>query len=212
MISLGKLTALWRKIPRSFKRQFVLVVLLFGLTIAILVLLYPHAKVVDLTPRSPATVFAEVFQENTYPLNIELQFYTVGNRTKLLFRGWSQENISLQSGNFDIVIEYYGFKQEFYNIQINPGENHIRLNVPAGTLIISTSFTNEPAVVDMEVYLSEDRVRPIVLCKSDRKLILPPGEYDVRFFWEGNEEWLEGLTIINGQVLARSYILKRHAL
>jgi len=207
-----KLIGLWRKIPRSFKRQFVLVVLLFGITIAILVFMYPHKKEVDLVQRSPATVFVELFQDNSYPLNTELQFYNVGNRTKLLFRGWSWENIPMQSGNFDIVIDYYLYKQEYYNIQINPGENHLRLNFPAGALIISTSFATEPAVVDMEVYLSDDRVRPIVLCQSDRKLVLPPGEYDVRFFWEGNEEWLEGLTVLNGQVLAKSHQLKRHAL
>ncbi len=66
----------------------------------------------------------------------------------------------------------------------------------------------EPTVVNMEVYLSEDRVRPIILCKSDRKLILPPGEYDIRFFWEGNEEWLEGVTIVNGQVLVKKLSIK----
>ena len=212
MLKITSISGLWRKIPRSFKRQFVLVVLFFGLTIAILVLMYPRKKEVDIVERSPATVFAEVYEENTYPLNIELQFFNIGNRTKLLFRGWSWENIALQSGNYDVVITYYGFKQEFYNVLVNPGDNRLRLNMPAGTLIISTSFTTELAVVDMEVYLSDDRVRPIVLCKSDQKLILPPGEYDVRFFWQGNEEWLEGLTIVNGQVLAKSHQLKRHAL
>jgi hypothetical protein len=212
MIRLNKITGLWRKIPRSFKRQFVLVVLLFGLMIAILVFMYPHKKEEGLLKSSPATVFTEVYQLDTYPLDIELQFYNIGNRTKLLYRGWSWENIPMQAGNFDIVIDYYGYKQEYYNIQINPGENQLRLDMPAGTLILSTSFASEPAVVNMEVYQSNDRVRPIVLCKSDRKLILPPGEYDVRFFWEGNEEWLEGLTIQNGQVLVKAHQLKRHAL
>lgn len=213
MARLSKITGLWRKIPRSFKRQFVLVVLLFGVSMAILMLMYPHSKEEEeVVPKSPATVFIELYQQNTYALNAELQFYNVGNRTRLLFRGWSWENIPMQSGNYDILIDYYGFKQEFYNITINPGENHLKLDVPAGTLIVNASFATEPAMVNMEVYLSEDRVRPIILCESNRKLILPPGEYDIRFFWEGNEEWLEGVTIIDGQVLVKSYQLKRHAL
>jgi hypothetical protein len=212
MARLNKITSLWRKIPRSFKRQFVLVVLLFGATIAILTFMYPHGKEEEVVPRPPATVLIEVYQQNTYALNTELQFYNIGNRTKLLFRGWSWEIIPIQSGNYDILIDYYGYKQEFYNITINPGENHLKLNVPAGTLIINASFATEPTVVNMEVYLSEDRVRPIILCKSDRKLILPPGEYDIRFFWEGNEEWLEGISILNDQVLVKSHQLKRHAL
>ena len=145
MARIAKLTSLWRKIPRSFKRQFVMVVLLFGLTITILIFMYPRKREVETISRSPAAVFAEVYQENTYPLNIELQFYSVGSRTKLLYRGWSWENIPMQSGNFDVVIDYYSYKQEFYNIQINPGENRIKLNVPAGTLLLNTSFTNEHA-------------------------------------------------------------------
>jgi hypothetical protein len=213
MFKISKATGLWRRIPRSFKRQFVLVVFLFGITVAILIFMYPRSKEeASMVSKSPATVFTEVYQQNTYALNTELQFYNIGNRTKLLFRGWSWENISMQSGNYDILIDYYGYKQEFYNITINPGENHLKLNVPAGTLIINASFATEPAVIDMEVYLSDDRVRPIVLCKSDLKLILPPGEYDIRFLWAGNEEWLEGISIVNEQVLVKNYQLKRHAL
>lgn len=212
MARLSKITGLWRKIPRSFKRQFVLVVFLFGVSVAILNLMYPRSKEEEVVPKPPATVLVEVYQQNTYALNTELQFYNIGNRTKLLFRGWSWENLPMQSGNYDILIDHYGYKQEYYNITINPGENHLKLNIPAGTLIMNASFATEPTVVNMEIYLSEDRVRPIILCKSDRKLILPQGEYDIRFFWEGNEEWLEGISILNDQVLVKSHQLKRHAL
>jgi hypothetical protein len=111
-------------------------------------------------------------------------------------------------GKYDILISHFGFVQEYYDIQLTEEPNRIRLILPCGSLKIDTLLNGQMTDVPMQVFLPDDRVNPVFMGSSSEKVVLPPGEYDIRFLLQGNEDWLEGIRINNGDNLVQEHQVK----
>lgn len=208
MKKIKSVSDLWRRIPLSFKQQFAFVLIIFVIAISMLVLLYPRQKTSSETIKPMTTVKPEVYQGGVYPLYTNIKFYAVGNHTSILYEGWSFSEIPVAVGKYDLVIDHYGFTQDFYDIEIAEKPDMLRLNLPYGSLQINVSLQGEAADVVMEVFLPSDRINPVFVGSSSEKVVLPPGEYDIRFIWKGMEDWLEGIYLNNGDNFVKDHQMK----
>jgi hypothetical protein len=75
MKKIKSIPELWRRIPLSFKQQFIFVLLLAIIAIGLLVFLYPRENAGKESIKKMTTVVPEVYQGGLYPLYANVKFY-----------------------------------------------------------------------------------------------------------------------------------------
>jgi len=132
--------------------------------------------------------------------------YEPGEHAAPLWEGLAGETYELGSGEYDVLVEYFGQKYWQRGVELGGGEQTFAL--PMGTLAVeSRSSRGDRIEGRLAAYPAGAAAGPAAIVgETFEGLPLLAGTYDVRVTLQGRERWVRGVELEAGDYVTRTLV------
>jgi hypothetical protein len=132
---------------------------------------------------------------------IAVQVFPRDNHQELVAEGEGDESISLDVGDYDLLVIFCGSEVWLNDVQINAGEwttHQVMLN--CGTVILHPQDNSGKKVwAFIRVYPVGNHLKPVCTAWGEEPIYLPPTSYDLLVKHQKSEQWIYGVKVVKNQ-------------
>lgn len=136
---------------------------------------------------------------------IAVQVFPRANHQELVAEGEGDEAVSLDVGDYDILVIYCGTEVWLNDIEVTAGEwTHREVILECGTIILHPQDKEGKKVwAFIQVYLPGNHLKPVSTAWGEEPIYLPPASYDLLVKHKKAELWLSGVKVIKDQIVEK---------
>ena len=136
---------------------------------------------------------------------ITVQVFPKANHQELVAEGEGDESISLDVGDYDILVIYCGTEVWLNDIEVTAGEwAHREIILECGTIILHPQDKEGKKVwAFIRVYPPGNHLKSVSTAWGEEPIYLPPANYDLLVKHKKAELWLSGVKVIKDQIVEK---------